>query len=52
MIGTDHPIPWSQQPVEHVFSTATLSDKDKAAILGLNAAELLGLKTREISCSG
>ena len=45
MIGTDHPIPWSQQPVEHVFSTATLSDKDKAAILGLNAAKLLGLKT-------
>ena len=45
MIGTDHPIPWSQQPVEHVFSTKALSDKEKAAILGLNAARVLGLQT-------
>lgn len=45
MIGTDHPIPWSQQPVEHIFATTTLSDKEKAAILGLNAAKLFGFKT-------
>jgi predicted TIM-barrel fold metal-dependent hydrolase len=44
MMGTDHPIPWSQRPVEHIFATTTLSDRDKAAILGLNAAKLFGFK--------
>src|SRR5882757_6329146 len=43
MLGSDHPIPWEQHPVDHVFATTTLSDKDKAAILGLNAARLFGL---------
>jgi aminocarboxymuconate-semialdehyde decarboxylase len=44
MLGTDHPIPWEQHPVDHVFATTTLSDKQKAAILGGNAARLFGLK--------
>jgi predicted TIM-barrel fold metal-dependent hydrolase len=44
MLGTDHPIPWEQHPVDHVFATTTLSDAQKAAILGGNAARLLGLK--------
>jgi predicted TIM-barrel fold metal-dependent hydrolase len=44
MLGTDHPIPWEQHPVDHVFATTTLSDKQKAAILGGNAAHLFGLK--------
>ena len=44
MLGSDHPIPWQQRPVDHVFATSTLSDKDKAAILGGNAARLFGLK--------
>jgi predicted TIM-barrel fold metal-dependent hydrolase len=44
MLGTDHPIPWEQQPVDHVFATTTLSDDEKAAILGGNAARLLGVK--------
>jgi predicted TIM-barrel fold metal-dependent hydrolase len=43
MLGTDHPIPWEEHPVDHVFATNTLSDKDKAAILGGNAARLFGL---------
>jgi predicted TIM-barrel fold metal-dependent hydrolase len=43
MLGSDHPIPWEEHPVDHVFATTTLSDKDKAAILGGNAARLFGM---------
>jgi aminocarboxymuconate-semialdehyde decarboxylase len=45
VLGTDHPIPWEEHPVDHVFATTTLSDKDKAAILGGNAARLFGMAT-------
>jgi predicted TIM-barrel fold metal-dependent hydrolase len=44
MLGTDHPIPWEEHPVDHVFATTTLSDDDKIAILGGNAARLFGSK--------
>jgi aminocarboxymuconate-semialdehyde decarboxylase len=44
VLGTDHPIPWEQHPVDHVFATTTLTDKQKAAIPGGNAARLFGLK--------
>ena len=44
MLGTDHPIPWEQHPVDHIFATTTLTDKQKVAILGGNAARLFGLK--------
>ncbi len=44
MLGTDHPIPWEEHPVDHVFATDTLSDQQKAAILGGNAARLFGMK--------
>src|ERR1043166_8441335 len=44
MLGTDHPIPWEVAPVDHVMGTP-ISDDDKAAILGLNAAKLFGIKT-------
>ncbi len=43
MLGTDHPIPWEERPVDHVFATTTLSDEDKTAILGGNAARLFGM---------
>jgi aminocarboxymuconate-semialdehyde decarboxylase len=42
VLGSDHPIPWAEHPVDHVFATTTLSDEDKAAILGGNAARLFG----------
>jgi len=44
MLGTDHPIPWEEHPVDHIFATTTLSDKQKVAILGGNAARLFGMK--------
>ena len=44
MLGTDHPIPWEQHPVDLVMNTPTLSDAERVAILGANAARMLGLK--------
>jgi len=44
MLGSDHPIPWEQHPVDHVMATDTLSDDEKIAILSGNAARLLGIK--------
>jgi predicted TIM-barrel fold metal-dependent hydrolase len=44
VLGTDHPIPWEEHPVDHVFATTTLTDKQKTAILGGNAARLFGMK--------
>src|ERR1700692_4408485 len=44
LLGTDHPIPWEQHPVDHVFATTTLTDKQKAAIFGGNASRLFGMK--------
>src|SRR5712692_7060046 len=43
VLGSDHPFPWAEHPVDHIFATTTLSDEEKAAILGGNAARLLGL---------
>jgi aminocarboxymuconate-semialdehyde decarboxylase len=44
MIGTDYPYPWTKTSVEHVMGTPGLSDADRAAILGGNAAKLFGIK--------
>ena len=44
MIGTDHPIPWVDDPVGHVMTTPELTDDDRLAILGDNAIRLLGLE--------
>jgi predicted TIM-barrel fold metal-dependent hydrolase len=43
MLGSDNPYPWQGHPVDHVLGTATLRDEEKIAILGGNAARLLGL---------
>ena len=47
MLGTDHPIPWEVHPVDHVMGTP-ISDKDKMAILGGNAAKLFGIKANGV----
>ena len=44
LLGSDHPNSWEQHPVDHVFATTSLTDKQKAAILGGNAARLFGMK--------
>jgi aminocarboxymuconate-semialdehyde decarboxylase len=43
-LGTDNPYAWQGAPVDHIFATTTLSDDEKLAILGGNAANLFGLK--------
>jgi aminocarboxymuconate-semialdehyde decarboxylase len=43
MLGTDYPFPWEEHPVNHVLATETLTDDEKIAILGGNAARLFGL---------
>ena len=43
VLGSDHPFPWEQHPVDHIMSSP-ISDDEKAAILGLNAAKLFGIK--------
>jgi len=43
MLGSDHPIPWEPHPVDHVFATTTLTNDEKIAILGGNAARLFGM---------
>ena len=44
MLGSDDPYPWELNPVDHIFATKTLSDAQRVAILGRNAARVLGLK--------
>ncbi len=44
VIGTDHPIPWAEEAVDHVLNTPGLSDADKISILQDTAAKLLKIK--------
>ena len=43
MMGTDYPFPWTSTSVDHILETPDLSDDDRIAILGGNAATLLGI---------
>jgi aminocarboxymuconate-semialdehyde decarboxylase len=44
VIGTDHPIPWHQDPVSHIMNAPGFSDDERRAMLGETAAKLLGIK--------
>ena len=44
VLGTDYPFPWQDKSVEHVMATNSLSNAQKAAILGGTAQKLLGIK--------
>jgi aminocarboxymuconate-semialdehyde decarboxylase len=43
VLGSDYPYIWELHPVDPVFATPTLTDQEKAGILGANAATLLGI---------
>ena len=44
VVGSDFPYRWEAHPVDRIFAATSLSDDDKAAILGLTAAKLLNIK--------
>ena len=44
VIGTDHPIPWEEHPVDHIVGTVSLTEAQRASILGGNAAKLFNIK--------
>jgi aminocarboxymuconate-semialdehyde decarboxylase len=46
LLGTDFPTDWNSKGVDHVLGTSSLSDADKRAILGGNAAKLLRINPR------
>ncbi len=45
MIGTDYAVPWVKGPVDHILKTPGLSDAERIAILGGNAAKLMKIPT-------
>jgi predicted TIM-barrel fold metal-dependent hydrolase len=45
MLGSDSPFPWELNPVGHIFASTSLSDDEKADILGRTAAKLFNLGT-------
>src|ERR1700753_3299943 len=44
MLGSDYPYPWQLAPVDHIFESTSLSDDEKADILGRTAAKLFNLE--------
>jgi predicted TIM-barrel fold metal-dependent hydrolase len=45
VLGSDYPFPWQLNPVDHIFASTSLSDDEKADILGRTAAKLFNLET-------
>jgi predicted TIM-barrel fold metal-dependent hydrolase len=45
VLGSDNPYPFEMQPVDHIFASSSLSDENKADILGRTAARLLNFAT-------
>jgi aminocarboxymuconate-semialdehyde decarboxylase len=43
VLGTDYPYPWTSTAVDHVLGAPGLSERDRVAILGGNAATLLNI---------
>ena len=45
VLGSDYPFPWQLQPVDHIFACTSLSDDEKADILGRTASKLLNFES-------
>lgn len=45
VLGSDYPYPWQLNPVDHIFASTSLSDDQKADILGRTAAKLFNFET-------
>ncbi len=43
VIGTDHPIPWQSESVDHILNAPGFTDAERRAMLGETAAKLLGI---------
>ena len=43
VLGTDHPMPWQPDAVDHILNTPSLNDNERIALLGETAAKLLGI---------
>ena len=46
MMGSDYPYPWELHPVDAIFACTSLSNREKAAVLGGNATRVLDLAAR------
>jgi predicted TIM-barrel fold metal-dependent hydrolase len=44
VLGSDYPYPWQLHPVDHILVSTSLSDDEKADILGRTAAQLFNFK--------
>jgi aminocarboxymuconate-semialdehyde decarboxylase len=42
-MGTDYPFPWTSTSVDHILKAPGISDADRVAMLGGNAATMLGI---------
>jgi predicted TIM-barrel fold metal-dependent hydrolase len=51
VLGSDYPYPWQLNPVGHIFASSSLSDDEKADILGRTAEKLLNLATQTVGTS-
>ncbi|WP_159007023.1 amidohydrolase family protein [Bradyrhizobium sp. S69] len=45
IMGSDYPYPWQLEPVAHIFACTSLSEDEKADILGRTAAKLFNIET-------
>ena len=43
VIGTDHPIPWQDQSIDHVLNAPGFTDAERRMMLGETAGKLLGI---------
>jgi len=43
VIGTDHPIPWQTESIDHVLNTPGFTDAERRMMLSETAAKLLGI---------